>query len=179
MEAVQAGDADGKYDAGAVNTRMALLAMGIKEGEKPRLFILRTYQPEGAGNPYGVAETATVDRVMTRTSKAGEPVMVQDTWAVQTAAGDSLEFGISYAQGAGAWLPDGTAMPFSASDPGFHRIYRYDQLVDVVMLSAKGKMPAGDVVIKAGGDTLGALLEGSAPVAVMAIPVYLRDIYLP
>ncbi|WP_319823684.1 hypothetical protein [Thalassovita sp.] len=180
MEAVQASDAEGKFAPSAVNARMALLALAVKEGEKPRLFILRVYQPEGADDAYGVAQPAMVDRAMTRTTKAGSPVMVDDVWTVSAANGDTLEFRVGYAQGAGMWLPEQVAMPFSAKDPGFRRIYRYDQLIDVVMLSAKGKMPAGGVTISAGGDTLGALLgDGVQPVAMMAIPVYRRDIFLP
>lgn len=180
MEAIQASDAEGKYDPAGVNARMALLALAGKEGEKPRLFILRVYQPEGADDSYGVAALGTVERATTRTGTAGSPVMVEDAWTVSAASGDTLEFRVGYAQGAGMWLPEGVAMPFSAKDPGFRRIYRYDQLIDVVMLSAKGKMPAGGVTISAGGDTLGALLgDGVQPVALMAIPVYVRQIYLP
>jgi hypothetical protein len=80
-----------------------------------------------------------------------------------------------------AWAP-GEALPYSAARPDFHRIYRFEQLVDVAMSRAMGKDLDGSIEIEVEGGPadFAALFDGSeALVGVMSIPVYVREVSLP
>ena len=71
-------------------------------------------------------------------------------------------------------------MPYSAVNPEFHRIYRYDQLADLSMSVALGRELNGDIAVKSSIPELSGMFDGSESLTgVLAIPVYVREVSLP
>ena len=70
--------------------------------------------------------------------------------------------------------------PFSAADPEFSRIYRYEQMVDLVVSTPLGKPSSGKYSLTNSIAELDAVFDGSQEIiAVMDVPVYFRKVYLP
>jgi len=78
------------------------------------------------------------------------------------------------------WSTGGESRPFSSVNPDFFRIYRYDQLAGLAMNSAMGIALDGTVSFSSSDPDLGELFDGSeALVSIVAIPTYIREIWLP
>ena len=89
------------------------------------------------------------------------------------------KFALEYTTGNRGWAP-GELFPYSAANPDFSRIYRYDQMVDIVASSAIGKPSSAEFSLTSNVTELGAIFDGSLEIiAVMDVPVYVRKVYLP
>jgi hypothetical protein len=65
-------------------------------------------------------------------------------------------------------------------NPDFSRIYRYDQLVDLAMSQELGKPLDGSVSLSSSIPELSGIFDGSESLmAIMDIPVYTRQVFLP
>jgi hypothetical protein len=94
-------------------------------------FIIRVYGPHTGSGPYKNSVQATVRREATTRGAGFDPGTGNEWWLVQAKAGGTLEFQMNYRRA----LPKrsrGEARPHSNIDPTFFRMYRYDQLMDVV-----------------------------------------------
>ncbi len=103
----------------------------------------------------------------------------EDAWEVQVSGGGMLGFQLDYTTGNRSWTP-GEAFPHSARDPDFSRIYRFRQMVDLVASTPLGKSTSGEFSLTSSVPELTSLLDGSEEiVAVMDVPVYVREMSLP
>ncbi|EPX81988.1 hypothetical protein [Salipiger mucosus] len=173
-------DAEGKPLSPASRRAVALVSLGKQDGgDAVRLYVLRIYTTTPGVDPYGVNVAAEIARTLTVEGPANGGRQRSDAWAVTLPDGGTLELDLGYTTGNRNWTP-GEAFPHSASEPEFSRIYRFRQLVDLVASTPLGKPASGEFSLTGSGPGLSALLDGTEEiVAVMDVPVYVREISLP
>lgn len=162
-------------------TRQAVVLVHLAAdavGAEQRVFVTRTYTTTSGGDPYGSDVVAEVSRSATLDASSGEAPRRGEAWTVDTGDG-TLTLDLEYESGGQSWS-DAAARPYSAADPGFFRIYEIMQLTDLAMSAPLGRELAGEVAIETTIPELAPMLDGSERiVAVLAIPVYVREVYLP
>ncbi|MCB1337939.1 MAG: hypothetical protein KDK10_11000 [Maritimibacter sp.] len=173
-------DAEGKPADAAPSPVMALVAYGINpEVEGVRTFVTGIYEVPPLVDPYGVSQAAAIARKATMTYDADGRFLAED-WAIKPESGGAFTLALDYRVGGYGWSVGGTSEPFSPVVEGFHQIYRYDQLAELAMNTTMGKALAGDVSYTADIPALAGLFDGSeALVAVVSIPVYVREVLEP
>lgn len=155
----------------------AVIAYGVKQGEAPRLFVVRVFEPEPVANTYGNAIPATITRLVdTFGSTVDGRGQVQE-WTIATEAGSAV-LKVEFAGVTLGWTEGAEAKPHSAADPDFYRIYRYDQMAGLIMNTGLGRQIDGSIEFTTDMPALDAL-AGADLIAAVTIPVYIRDIYLP
>lgn len=160
--------------------RAAVLVHPASEtgGDGFQVFVTRSYESEVGGNPYGGAVEAEVSHVQALEDAAGEPRRVRDLWAA-TSDGGTLTVELDYVTGQLGWS-ESEAQPYSAVNPDFYRIYRIEQLAELIMSVPLGRAPDGAVAVASTIPELAPLFDGTESlVAAISIPVYVREIYLP
>ena len=171
-------DAEGKPLNPASRRAAVLVGLGKKE-DAVRMYVLRILTTVPERDPYGVAEGAEIERTRSLSGPANGARQSSDEWRIKTSQGGDLVFTLNYVTGKRGWTP-GELFPHSASDPDFSRIYRYDQMVDLVVSTALGKPSSGEFSLTNSIGGLSAVLDGTHEVtAVMDVPVYVRKVYLP
>ena len=93
--------------------------------------------------------------------------------------GDQLRFAVTYERGIGT---RGHVEPrvHSATKPDFYRVYKADQVTDVVHSVVPDMRRAKAVEFNASGPNLSKIFDGKEQlVAVTSIPAYYRQIFLP
>ena len=163
-------------------TRHAIVLVGMArkvEGDEVRLFVLRIYSTTPEVDPYGVSVAAKMSR-QTQLIRAENGVRTSiDTWKMHVAEAQSLDFRLGYTAGIPMWGPD-EVFPHSASTPEFSRIYRIEQMVDLVKSVPLEMDRVSEMTLTSSVPALAGILDGSEEiVAVMDVPVYLRHIWLP
>lgn len=173
-------DAEGKPLSPASRRALALVSLGKEaDGADVRLFVLRIYTTTPEADPYGVNAAADISRRTAVEGPANGGRQRIDAWQVGPAAGGTLGFELSYTTGGRNWSP-GEAFPHSARNPDFSRIYRFQQLADLVVSVPMGKPASGAFSLSSSVDELAAILDGSEEIlAVIDVPVYVREISLP
>ena len=178
IDGVHEMDAEGKPLDPASRRAVVFVGMGRK-GETVRQFVLKILTTVPQRNPYGVASAAEIERSRTVSGLANGARAVSDNWRIAPAEGGEVTFNLDYTTGRRAWMP-GELFPYSAADTDFSRIYRFNQLVDLVVSTALGKPSSGTFELSNSVDGLQGILNGSEEtVAVIDIPVYVRQVYLP
>ena len=173
-----ARDAAGKPLSPATSRAAALLALA-KKGDGVRLFILRIYTSNPDYDPFLNAVVANVERRSVIEGPADRGRHRSELWNVAPASGGELKVALDFTTGIGNWVSD-KAQPVSNADPSVSRIFRYDQLVDLVMSVPAGKPFAGEIVISSTIPELAGIFNGSEEVVgILNIPVYVREVYLP
>lgn len=163
-------------------TRRALVLVGLGQppnGGAVQLNVLRIFSTTPEIDPYSVSVPARIARrtLLRGTSKGTR--RSEDHWKIETAAGGVLEFGLEYLPGTRIWGPD-FVTPHSASNPDFSRIYRINQLVDLVESKPMGKTGSSKLRLDSDLPDLAKVLNGTQEIiAVMDIPIYVRKISLP
>ena len=173
-------DADGKPLAPASRRAVTLVGLGKQiEGDQVRLFVLRIYTTVEDSDPYGNAMRAGIARTITLTGPADGPREVSDFWRVVPEAGGKIRLELDFTTGRRGWSPS-EAKSFSASNPDFHRIYRYDSITDVVQSAAMGKPISGSVKLEVSILELADMFDGSETIAaILDVPVRVRKTFLP
>ncbi|MGG7643706.1 hypothetical protein ACQ5SP_02710 [Rhodovulum sp. YNF3179] len=173
-------DAQGKALDPASRRAVVFLGLGKQvDGDGVRIFVLRTYSTEPPGtDPYGVNVPADVSRTTSISGPANGGRTSLDSWKL-TLGDDALEMTLNHTTGNRVWSAS-EAKSFSAANPDFYRIYRYDSLTDVVMSGAMGKPLTGTYALSISIADLAAIFDGSEEtVAILDIPVRVREIFLP
>jgi hypothetical protein len=132
-------------------------------------------------NPHGVDESRASLTGLTKSSRAeaAGSATAEEIWEVSTEAGDRMRFSTAYERGVGARAHSEPRV-YSAAKPEFHRIYKVDQVTDVVHSLAADTGRTKKVEFTASGPQLSKVLSGKEqPVAVVSIPAYTRQIFLP
>lgn len=174
-------DAEGNLGNPPSGPTVAFLVYGRKEGvEGVRSFVTRVYEEPPVVDPYGNSAIADIDRVSGYSDLGSGDRTQSEVWTVRPEGGGELRLELDYQLGQLAWSTGGESRPFSSENPDFYRIYRYDQLAGLAMNSAMGRALDGTVSFTASGSDFEAVFDGSeALVSIVAIPTYIREIWLP
>jgi len=142
-------------------------------------FIIRVYGPHADVGPYKNSVQATVRREATTRGAGFDPGTGNEWWLVQAGAGGNLEFQMNYRRA----LPkrsSGEARPHSNIDPTFFRMYRYDQLMDVVKSIPQDVDRVQSHHLRVTIPELSELFDGTEQlVGIALIPWYGRQTFLP
>lgn len=173
-------DAEGAAADPARSMAAALLVFGRNpDVEGVTVFVTRVYEPAPMQDPYGSAVEATLGHDYSSSGGSADNLSASHLWSVAAASGGELEVTLVHDEIGLGWS-EGVSRPTSPVDTDFFRIYRYDQLAGLVMNDAIGKPLSGEVSVTSTIDELsGVLPEGAEPVAIVTIPVYVREIWLP
>lgn len=173
-------DAEGKPADPASSPVMALVAYGVNpQVEGVRTFVTGIYEVPPVVDPFGVSEPADIAREATMRYNA-EGRFLSEDWAIKPESGGEFSLSLDYKVGGYGWTVDGKSMPFSPVVEGFRQIYQYDQLAELAMNTPMGRELAGEVSFSADVPALAGLFDGSeALVAVVSIPVYVREVLEP
>ncbi len=172
-------DAEGKPATPYASRSVALVSFGVSpDAAGPRTFVTRVYETVPIADSYGNGAAATIRRELSL-EDADDGREHEETWSVEPETGGQMTLKLKYDAGRPGWQKGQESQPYSAARPEFHRIYRYDQLVDLAMSDALGKPLDGEIEFAAeiaemsgydGSETLKALL---------VVPVYVREVSLP
>lgn len=136
-------------------------------------------QPQAAPGAYGVYAPAKFAVAKSSRSEGTNATMVEETWEVSTDTGDQLRLSISYERGVGTRAHVEPRI-YAAAKPEFYRIYKADQVTEVVYSAAADAKRAQKVEFMGSGSQLSRVFDGKEqPVAVMSLPAYYRQIFLP
>lgn len=171
-------DPEGKPLDPASRRAAVLVGLGKKDAAV-RMYVLRILTTVPERDPYGVATSAEISRSKSLDGPANGARESADEWRIKPAEGGELVFTLDYKTGKRGWTP-GELFPHSAANPEFSRIYRYNQMVDLVVSTGLGKPSSGEYSLTGSVTGLDVIFDGSQEImAVMDVPVYVRKIYLP
>jgi len=161
-------------------SRRAAVLVGLgKNDDAVRMYVLKIMTTAPERNPYAVASAAEITRTQSLSGDANGIRTTSDEWHILPVEGGELVFTLNYTAGKRGWTP-GELFPHSAANPDFSRIYRYEQMVDLVVSTALGKPSSGEFSLTSTITELDAVLDGSQEtIAVMDVPFYLRKVFLP
>lgn len=172
-------DAEGNPATPVSGRAAAMVVYGVQAGAPPRLFIVRVFEPAPMTDRYGNSIAAELSRKLEAETGSTGLRAVEEEWQVRSEAGN-IEVSMEYAGVPLGWSEDNEALPYSAVNPGFNRIYRYDQMIGLVLNAAMGLDMSSSASFSASGPELDDLFSGiSRPVVALTVPVYVRDVFLP
>lgn len=175
-------DGSGKPTS-ATTMRMAVVVAAVKTraAGKPAFAVLRVFNPNPEQVPgfYKAGVLAEVKRETSVAASSLEPGSMSDAWEVSTKGGDTIRVRVEYARG----VPSRSVRElqvFSGVQGGLFRIYRTDELGDVVR-SAAGKVDRAKKLEYrfAVADMADLFGDETQLLAVSANPVFLRKVFLP
>lgn len=170
--------ADGSPATPPKSRAAALLALA-KGDDGVRLFVLRVLSSDADYDLFPDGIPADVARRSTSQPVSGKGQRQAEEWTIASESGGTLDVSFDFGVGTGAWV-SADAKPFSSSNPDISRIFRYDQLVDLVMSTAAGKPFDGTFTLATTIPELSEIFDGSEElVGLMNIPVYVREVYEP
>lgn len=175
-----ARDPDGKPADPATRLAAAVVGLGKEtEGNNVRMYVLSLVTTNPASDPYSNAIAADISRTRVLEGTGAPGRKHSENWIIRPEGGGEIAFSLNYTTGTANWAP-GELNPYSAAKPDFSRIYRYQQLVDLALSEGLGKSLNGDVSFSSSSERFSAIFDGSEKVmAVMTVPVYIREISLP
>jgi len=174
-------DADGQPADTSSGPTVAFLAYGRNDSvEGVRGFVTLVYEEHPLVNPYSNSVAADINRIAGYIDAGGGARTQSEIWTVKPEGGGDLSFDLDYKVGGFNWSTGSESRPYSAVNPDFFRIYRYDQLAGLAMNVAMGRELNGTASFSSTVPDLAKLFDGSEElVAIVSIPTYLREIYLP
>jgi hypothetical protein len=154
-------DPEGKPMSPSSLRAVAYAGLGKQnEGDAVRLYLFRIHTTNPDSDPYGVAVAAQIERAFALSGAANGERDVNDEWSVALDGGGEMNFAVSFKTGNRSFAP-GEAVPYSAENPEFSRIYRYDQVVDLVMSEPIGKSISGDFKLTSSVPEFSAIFDGT------------------
>jgi hypothetical protein len=134
--------------------------------------------PQAAPGAYGVYVPGKFS-VVKNSRAEGSETIVEESWAVSADAGDKLQFNAIYSRGVTTRAHVEPRI-YAAAKPEFYRIYKADQVTEIVHSMADESKRAKKVEFSATGPQIAKLFNGKEQlVAIMTIPAYYRQIFLP
>jgi hypothetical protein len=159
------------------------IALGIparKTGAETRgtmQLIVYSSSASGIPGPYGVSVHASVTMEKRHRIDPAGTTTVEESWEFQSKDGDALVLQIQYVRGAAAYSKSENLI-YSAAKPDFYRIYRSEQVADV--LRGPGVDRVQKFTFKASGLKLLPLFDGKEElISITSVPWYARQTYLP
>jgi hypothetical protein len=172
---------DGKPTPGATHRTVALTvpAKNAQTDESaPVVLRVLTADPQGVPGPYKNSVKASVRREFTLKGDGNEPGIGSEHWQMQ-ADGGTLEVQIAYQRGVPS-RSQGQTKVYSAVEPTFYRLYRFDQGVDFVKSVPAGIDRVQSYRFRSTVPELAKLFDGSEQlIAIAVIPWYVREVRLP
>ncbi len=171
---------DGKPATPSSYRGLALASLAGRDGsDEKRLFVTRVYVTDTSIDPYKNSVSASIGHSTTYDGAPGAAPTYEELWTVKPEAGGELAFSSTYEGESPSWSTN-EAFVYSAVDPDFHRIYRYDQLADLVMSAPLDKKAAGELAFSTSIPEIAPMFDGSEEmIGVVAVPVYVRKLSLP
>ena len=175
-------DAEGKPIAGGMDRYLGLVVPANRPGaDKPVNVVIRLYQSNPGMRPgaYKNSLPAKVSREMSRQGTDTSPADGTDSWEVRDGSGGLAAVRIQYRGG----TPVRSKLDlryYSAVEPEFFRIYRFDQGADVVrsVPSAVDRVDAFQYRVTI--PELAELFDGSERlISITVVPWSARQIFLP
>jgi len=162
------------------NTFRALaLVSPARRGEETRLFVTRVYITDDAVNPYKNSIRTAISRKAALEGAGNDAAKGREDWLVDDGAGGAIAFRMAY-RGAPPRWSEREAMPYSSVEPDFHRIYRYQQVADLVHSGPAGVDRLDEYAFTTSIEELAPMFDGSEElVAIINIPWYSRRTFLP
>ncbi len=173
-------DAEGKPLAPPSRRAVTLVSLAKEtDGDAFRLYVTGIYTTDPDNDPYSLNTSAKITRESGLSGAADAGRTSTEKWSVATETGGTLSLALNFTTGKRGWSQS-EALSFSAANPGFHHIYRYDSIVDVVSSKAMGKPVAGNVSLTSTVPELAGIFNGAEEIAaVLDVPVRVRKSYLP
>ncbi|MEM8740364.1 MAG: hypothetical protein AAGE13_02615 [Pseudomonadota bacterium] len=172
-------DADGEPKNGGSYRMMALIvpATEIDTGEKTT-FIARVYTPGDGAGPYKTALKADVSHALSLKGTGTEPLSGRHRWRIAKDGG-AIDISVAFT----AEVPGrktGESLLSSPADPDVARIYRYDQLTDVVLSIPKDIDRTSEVSVTVTIPELAEMFDGTETLIGLADrPFYTRQTFKP
>jgi len=171
-------DAEGNRADPASAPVAAFVVYGVKDGvEGVRTFIPGIYEVPPMVDPFGVSQEAAITR--TATMRYGPDGRMQsEAWTVAPVSGGELSFELDYTVAGYAWTEENRSQPYSPVNDGFYQLYVYDQLSALPMSSAMGRELMGEFTYAVDVPDLAGMFDGSEVLmSIVAVPIYLREVY--
>jgi len=153
-----------------------------KDTGEAGFFVTRIFGSGGAFMPPGAYKNtlpATVRFERSQTGNDGEPPATLEWWSVKPEGGGSLEFRVQY-RAASPQRVKAEVKVYSSVEPTFFRIYRVEQGLDVARSIPDGVDRVQVFQLRVAVPELAKLFDGTEQVVgVLALPFYLRNVYLP
>ncbi len=136
-------------------------------------------RPEDVPGAYSVTMPAKVGMAKSSRADGTGSVTAEETWDISTDQGDQLHFTLVFERGVGMRSHTETRV-YSGAKPDFYRIYKVDQVTDLVRGATGDSGRARKVEFRASGPHLSPVFDGTEKmVGIMSIPTYYRQIFLP
>ena len=175
-----ARDPDGNPTTPASYRGAALVSPASQAGsDEMRLYVTRVYATPPEYDPYSNSIHAGIGRSAAHKALDNSAPVRTEEWTVKPEGGGEMTLKFSYDASMSTWSK-GEILPYSNTKPDFHRIYRYEQLSDLVMSVAADKSPDGEIEFMSTIPEVAPMFDGSEKlISVIAVPVYVRQVFLP
>jgi len=175
-------DAQGKPDMGGGN-RYVVFAVPTKHTQTGEIATVVTggFTPDIRNVPgaYKASSQGTVKREQTNKGANIEAGMCDDLWEVRDTRGGSIELRVQY-QMALPLRAKGEQKIYSGVEPSFFRIYRNETATDLLKSIPAGINRVQNYQLRVAMPALKNLFDGSEQlVGIAAVPLFLRQIFLP
>lgn len=172
-------DAEGVAKNGGAYRMMALIVPGKNTATgKNSTFISRVYAPSEGAGPYKTSVQALVSHSLSLSGSGAEPLSGRHDWNVSHDGGE-ITIGFDYS----AAVPGrkiGESALSTPVDANVTRIYRYDQLTDVVLSQSKAMDRTSNVIVNVSIPELTPMFDGSEVLVGLADrPFYTRQTFKP
>jgi len=173
-------DAEGEPSGGGMFRLMALVVPAKRaDTQETAPMIIRAYTAHDGTGPYKVFVKADVSREVTTNGANVGGGGGSETWQVDAASGGSVTLNVEYQRD----VPTPQTKEIrlrSAVDPDFFRIYRVNQIIDVVNSGPAGIDRAPSYKLSVSIPELSDMFDGTETlVGIIVIPSYARQTYLP
>jgi hypothetical protein len=179
IDSIWSADAAGKPVAPFRGSALAVLAK--KKGTEATVIMIASgiTTRDGAPGAYGVYAPGLVAIERKVSIGADGKSSADEHWILRADDGNSTELQIQYGRGE-TTQSKVESKNYSGARPDFFRIYRWDQVADMVKSAPTGVDRVTKYSLKATGSRWGALFDGSEQlVGVVSLPSYSRAIFLP
>lgn len=172
-------DAEGAPKNGGTYRMMALIVPGVdRESGKTSTFIARVYSPGAGAGPYKTAVKSKISHSLSLAGSDVLPLSGRHVWQIEQGGG-ALEISFDYEAGMPS-RKSGESVLSTPLDDRVKRIYRYDQLTDVVLSEPKGIDRTSNVTVRIAIPELAAMFDGTERLIGLADrPFYTRTTWKP
>ena len=146
-------------------------------GENCAMVLFGMTNGADAPGPYLRHHKAAVTMARSAHTGAGGEVQIEESWDAATPEGDGLHLDLAFPRGP-ATVAHNEQETHSGEKPAFFRIYKMDLVQDTVLSRSAGVDRTRTLSVRASGQAE-KLLQGANLVAVVSVPVYRREIWLP
>lgn len=156
--------------------RYVLFEIPIKPGGDYKALVLFTGLSNGGSGAYGTNLKADAD-IERRVRHEASASTVEESWDLKADGGESVSLQLRFSRGPVS-VEQVESRVYSQARPGFFRIYRVEQAVDVIdPPSGSGRLK--EIAFRAKSEKLTPLFDGTEQlVSVVSVPVYARRIFL-